>query len=60
MFRVKLEIHFCEIFVEPDPEDPEDHDLEFIDVTIPLQCLIKDSKLVLHEQSKVTTVISFF
>ena len=26
---------------------------EIIDVTIPLQCLVKDSKLILHENSKV-------
>lgn len=26
---------------------------EILDVTIPLQCLVKDSKLVLHEASKV-------
>lgn len=26
---------------------------EVIEVTIPLQCLVKDSKLVLHELSKV-------
>jgi DnaJ family protein C protein 11 len=32
--------------------DPEDLD-EVIDVTIPLQCLVKDSKLILHEASKV-------
>jgi DnaJ family protein C protein 11 len=32
--------------------DPEYVD-EVIDVTIPLQCLVKDSKLVLHESSKV-------
>ena len=25
----------------------------FTDVTIPLQCLVKDSKLILHEASKV-------
>lgn len=27
-------------------------DAEYIDVTIPLQCLVKDSKLILHDQSK--------
>lgn len=27
---------------------------EIIDVTIPLQCLVKDSKLILHEASKVS------
>jgi hypothetical protein len=32
--------------------DPEHLD-EVIDVTIPLQCLVKDSKLILHEASKV-------
>lgn len=32
--------------------DPEYTD-EVIDVTIALQCLVKDSKLVLHETSKV-------
>lgn len=26
---------------------------DVIDVTVPLQCLIKDSKLVIHENSKV-------
>lgn len=26
---------------------------EVIDVTIPLQCLVKDSKLILHDASKV-------
>lgn len=26
---------------------------DVIDVTIPLQCLVKDSKLVLHDSSKV-------
>lgn len=26
------------------------------DVTIPLQCLVKDSKLILHDASKVTMV----
>lgn len=31
---------------------------EIIDVTIPLQCLVKDSKLILHEASKVS-VTSF-
>jgi DnaJ family protein C protein 11 len=29
---------------------------EVIDVMIPLQCLVKDSKLVLHEASKVCCV----
>lgn len=29
------------------------HSEFIIDVTIPLQCLVKDSKLVLHESSKV-------
>lgn len=33
---------------------------ECIDVTIPLQCLVKDSKLVLHEQSKVRKIGIFF
>lgn len=26
---------------------------DVIDVTVPLQCLIKDSKLIIHENSKV-------
>lgn len=29
------------------------HRDEMIDVTIPLQCLVKDSKLILHKASKV-------
>lgn len=29
-------------------------DAEVITVTIPLQCLVKDSKLILHESSKVS------
>ena len=29
----------------------------FTDVTIPLQCLVKDSKLILHEASKVPPYI---
>jgi DnaJ family protein C protein 11 len=28
---------------------------EIIDVKIPLQCLVKDSKLILHDNSKVCT-----
>lgn len=31
---------------------------EIIDVTIPLQCLVKDSKLILHDNSKVRTSLS--
>jgi DnaJ family protein C protein 11 len=31
---------------------------EVIDVMIPLQCLVKDSKLMLHEASKVRCVAS--
>lgn len=27
---------------------------EVIDVTVPVQCLVKDSKLILHEPSKVS------
>lgn len=34
-------------------EDNNGHRDEVIDVTIPLQCLVKDSKLVLHNASKV-------
>ncbi|KAF5290925.1 hypothetical protein FQA39_LY14531 [Lamprigera yunnana] len=37
---------YGKIFNEPTEDD------EMIDVTIPLQCLVKNSKLVLHEQSK--------
>lgn len=29
---------------------------EFIDVTVPLQCLVIDSKLVLHESPKVSII----
>lgn len=38
----------------------QSEDREYIDVTIPLQCLVKDSKLVLHDQSKVNTSNSIF
>lgn len=31
---------------------------EVIDVTIPLQCLVKDSKLILYEPSKVRIFVS--
>lgn len=27
---------------------------DIIDVTVPVQCLVKDSKLVIHENSKVS------
>ena len=30
----------------------------FTDVTIPLQCLVKDSKLILHDSSKVLFPVS--
>jgi len=33
--------------------DESGHRDEMIDVTIPLQCLVKDSKLILHKASKV-------
>lgn len=28
---------------------------DVIDVTVPVQCLVKDSKLVIHENSKVSS-----
>lgn len=36
------------------------HRDEVIDVTIPLQCLVKDSKLVLHNASKVQITFCFY
>lgn len=36
--------------------DNDDDESETIDVTVPLQCLVRDSKLVLHEQSKVCII----
>lgn len=35
------------------------HD-QFIDVTIPLQCLVKDSKLILHNLNKVICLLEPF
>jgi DnaJ family protein C protein 11 len=41
-----------------DDVDEEPADMEHvIDVMVPLQCLVKDSKLVLHEATKVLVAI---
>lgn len=40
-------------FVSSDPVAGSSSNDEIIDVTIPLQCLVKDSKLILHDNSKV-------
>lgn len=42
--------------------DLKNRDLEdaITDVTIPLQCLVRDSKLILHEASKVVFTKIFF
>jgi len=37
-----------------DSGDPETSN-DVIDVTVPVQCLVKDSKLVIHENSKVSS-----
>lgn len=43
------------------PAEREKTDIdEIIDVTIPLQCLVKDSKVVLHDASKVCNIASLF
>lgn len=43
------------------PAEREKTDIdEIIDVTIPLQCLVKDSKLVLHDASKVCDIQILF
>ncbi|XP_966551.1 dnaJ homolog subfamily C member 11 isoform X2 [Tribolium castaneum] len=40
--------------ISTDPNEVGDHEVtnEIIDVTIPIQCTVKDSKLVLHENTK--------
>lgn len=41
---------------DPIPEDLSHPDTEVIDVTVQIQVLVKDSKLFLHEASKVSDV----
>jgi hypothetical protein len=38
-----------------DPNEQGDNEVtnEVLDVTIPVQCIVKDSKLVMHENTKV-------
>lgn len=39
--------------------DADDVELsnDVLDVTVPVQCLVKDSKLVIHENSKVSLML---
>lgn len=49
-----LLLNFILIFIESSSQGDTEMSNEIIDVTVPIQCLVKDSKLVIHDRTKVT------
>ena len=47
--------YYLILFCFKDPNETGDHEIsnEVIDVAIPIQCIVKDSKLTMHEHTKV-------
>lgn len=52
LHRIIWVFHFSEASTSTTTAAPTD---QLIDVTIPLQCLVKDSKLILHNSNKVSS-----
>lgn len=53
--KAKKKMALIIIFVDSG-DSPDESSDEVLDVTIPVQCLVRDSKLVVHESSKVCLI----